>query len=102
MVRLITCLRRLTTLMDGGLGHVQGPHFDERREYLNQVQAGMLSCDPGHGLRNVTDGTSNTVLLLEDAGRSHPSVGKVGAFSSRPSVVSSPVDPVQGKAAAGR
>jgi prepilin-type N-terminal cleavage/methylation domain-containing protein len=69
--------------------------------YFNQVQAGMLSCDPGHGLRNITDGTSNTVLIFEDAGRSHPSVGRVGAFSSRPSPVSSPVDPVQGKSSSG-
>jgi prepilin-type N-terminal cleavage/methylation domain-containing protein/prepilin-type processing-associated H-X9-DG protein len=69
--------------------------------YLSMVQPGYLSCDPGHGLRNVTDGTSNTLMILEDAGRSHPNVAKVGAYSSRPSPVASPADPVEGKASSG-
>jgi prepilin-type N-terminal cleavage/methylation domain-containing protein len=68
--------------------------------YLSQVVAGMLACDASHGLRNVTDGTSNTILILEDAGRSHPGVAKIGAYSSRPSPVASPVDPVEGKSGA--
>jgi prepilin-type N-terminal cleavage/methylation domain-containing protein len=70
-------------------------------QYLSQVVAGMLSCDGGHGLRNVTDGTSNTILMLEDAGRSHPSVSKVGAYSSRQSPVSNPVDPIEAKSSSG-
>jgi prepilin-type processing-associated H-X9-DG protein len=70
-------------------------------EYLSQMQPGMLSCDNGHGYRNVQDGTSNTILILEDAGRAHPSVAKLGAFSSRPSPVASPVDPVEGKSSSG-
>ena len=70
-------------------------------QYFSQIQAGMLSCNPGNGLRNVTDGTSNTVLMLEDAGRSHPSVAKLGAYSSRPSPVSSPADPIDGMAGGG-
>lgn len=69
--------------------------------YFGQVQAGMLSCDQGHGYRNVTDGTSNTLLVMEDAGRSHPSVGKLGAYSSRVSPVSSPADPIEGKSSSG-
>jgi hypothetical protein len=69
-------------------------------DYLDQVQAGMLSCDSGHGFRNVTDGASNTLLIFEDAGRSHPAVAKIGAYSSRPSPVSNPVDPVEGKSGA--
>jgi prepilin-type N-terminal cleavage/methylation domain-containing protein len=70
-------------------------------QYLSQVVAGMLSCDGSHGLRNVTDGTSNTIMILEDAGRSHPVVAKVGAFSSRNSPVPSPVDPIEGKSSSG-
>jgi prepilin-type N-terminal cleavage/methylation domain-containing protein/prepilin-type processing-associated H-X9-DG protein len=70
-------------------------------DYLTQVQPGMLSCDPGHGFRNVTDGTTNTVLMIEDAGRSHPSVAKVGAYSSRQSPVSSPADPIEAKSSSG-
>lgn len=70
-------------------------------EYFSQVQAGMLSCDNGHGFRNISDGTSNTILVLEDAGRSHPSVAKLGAFSSRVSPVANPADPVDGKSSSG-
>ncbi len=70
-------------------------------QYLSQLQAGMLSCDSSHGLRNVTDGTSNTLMILEDAGRSHPIVAKIGAYSSRPSPVNGPVDPVEGKGSSG-
>ena len=66
-------------------------------QYLDQLQPGMLSCERGHGYRNVQDGTSNTVLVFEDAGRSHPSVAKLGAYSSRPSPVANPVEPVEGQ-----
>jgi prepilin-type processing-associated H-X9-DG protein len=62
---------------------------------MSQVVQGMLSCDNGT-FANVADGTSNTFLCVEDAGRSHPSVGKFGAYSSRVSPVSSPADPIQG------
>ena len=45
---------------------------------------GMLTCD-GRTIVQVTDGTSNTILCVEDASRSHPSVGTFGSSSSRPS-----------------
>ncbi len=45
---------------------------------------GMLNCD-GRTLNGVTDGTSNTILCVEDASRAHPSVGVFGSSSSRPS-----------------
>ena len=70
-------------------------------DYFTQVQSGFLSCDAGHGFRNITDGTSNTILILEDAGRSHPSVAKIGAYSSRQSPVASPVDPIEAKSSSG-
>jgi prepilin-type N-terminal cleavage/methylation domain-containing protein/prepilin-type processing-associated H-X9-DG protein len=35
-------------------------------DYFTQVQSGFLSCDSGHGFRNITDGTSNTILIFED------------------------------------
>jgi prepilin-type processing-associated H-X9-DG protein len=63
--------------------------------WVSQVATGMLNCD-GATFAHVTDGTSNTFLCVEDAGRSHPSVGRFGAYSSRVSPVSSPADPVQG------
>jgi prepilin-type N-terminal cleavage/methylation domain-containing protein/prepilin-type processing-associated H-X9-DG protein len=56
--------------------------------WLSQVVGGMLGCDGGNFSR-VVDGTSNTLLQMEDASRSHPSVAVFGAFSAR----NSPVDP---------
>lgn len=47
-----------------------------------QVVPGMLSCTGG-GIGQVTDGTSNTILCVEDASRAHPSIGTFGAQSSR-------------------
>ena len=46
---------------------------------------GFLACDPKRKFSAITDGTSNTVLCIEDAGRAHPSAGAVGSLSSRPS-----------------
>jgi prepilin-type processing-associated H-X9-DG protein len=69
--------------------------------YFGQVQQGMLSCDSGHGFRNVTDGTSNTILIFEDAGRSLGTVAKLGAYSSRNSPVPNPIDPTEGMSGAG-
>jgi prepilin-type N-terminal cleavage/methylation domain-containing protein len=54
---------------------------------------GMLNCDGG-GFGRVQDGTSNTIMMIEDAGRAHPSVGSFGAFSSRFTPVSSAADPI--------
>lgn len=61
--------------------------------WLAQVVPGMLNCNDGT-FADVIDGTSNTILCIEDSGRSHPQVGKLGAFSSRVSPVTSPADPV--------
>ena len=61
--------------------------------WLAQVVAPMLSCE-GVGMGQVTDGTSKTLLWIEDAGRAHPTVAKFGALSSRVSPVSSPADPI--------
>lgn len=47
--------------------------------------ASMLSCDPKRKFGAITDGTSNTILCIEDAGRAHPSAGRLGSLSSRPS-----------------
>ncbi len=61
--------------------------------WLAQVRAGMLNCDGG-GLSRVTDGTSNTILCIEDAGRAHPNVGTFGSLSSRNTPVSGAADPL--------
>lgn len=59
-----------------------------------QVRTGMLTCDGG-GISRVIDGTSNTILCMEDAGRSHPNVGTYGVLSFRKTPVTGAADPVQ-------
>jgi prepilin-type N-terminal cleavage/methylation domain-containing protein/prepilin-type processing-associated H-X9-DG protein len=45
---------------------------------------GMLTCD-GRKIVQVIDGTSNTILCIEDAGRAHPTAGTFASLSNRPS-----------------
>ncbi len=68
-------------------------------EWTSQVVGGMLNCDGGSFAR-VVDGTSNTFLAMEDAGRAHPNVASFGAFSARNSPVSSPPESVNNQAGA--
>lgn len=58
-----------------------------------QAKQGMLTCDKG-GFGRVSDGTSNTILCIEDAGRAHPNVGSFGALSARKTPVSGAADPI--------
>lgn len=75
------------------------PLYGERTQpvgtaaWTAQVRAGMLDCNGG-GISRVTDGTSNTILCVEDAGRAHPSVSSFGALSTRKTPVSGAADPV--------
>jgi prepilin-type N-terminal cleavage/methylation domain-containing protein/prepilin-type processing-associated H-X9-DG protein len=62
-------------------------------EWKSQVVAPMLDCNGG-GFNRVVDGTSHTILWIEDAGRSHPDVEMFGAFSSRFTPVSGAADPI--------
>ena len=63
--------------------------------YLSQVRQGMLGCEK-RTFGTIIDGSSNTLLFLEDASRAHPSIGRFGAFSNRTSPVptSFVVDPI--------
>ena len=61
--------------------------------WVAQTRTGMLTCDNGTFAR-VTDGTSNTILCIEDAGRAHPSVGVFGSLSERFTPVSGAADPI--------
>lgn len=56
---------------------------------------GAMTCE-GRPLQGIPDGTSNTLLLIEDAGRAHPSVGSFGASAStnRLSAHLSPANPM--------
>ena len=53
---------------------------------------GAMTCE-GPALQGIPDGTSNTLLLIEDAGRAHPQVGTFGAGASngRFSAMNNPV-----------
>jgi len=72
-------------------------------EWLKQVVAGMMNCDNG-GLSRVTDGTTNTIMMIEDASRAHPNVSRFGALSARQSPLSAPADSIAwtGAATGGR
>jgi prepilin-type processing-associated H-X9-DG protein len=50
---------------------------------------GAMNCE-GRTIIGIADGSSNTFLLLEDAGRAHPSVATFGAGSTRFSAMNSP------------
>jgi prepilin-type N-terminal cleavage/methylation domain-containing protein/prepilin-type processing-associated H-X9-DG protein len=62
-------------------------------EWLSQVVAPMLDCEGG-GFKRVTDGSSHTILWIEDAGRAHPDVAVHGAYSTRFTPVSGAADPI--------
>ncbi len=62
-------------------------------------QAGMLSCE-GRSIAQVLDGSSNTILCIEDAGRAHPTIGLFGAYSSRDSAAATSVAAVAGQGSA--
>jgi len=75
-----------------GMTDPQGtrPTVTARRNAM--TRQGILSCNKGWGFGAVSDGTSNTILCIEDAGRAHPSVGTFGSLSTRPAVI--PADTV--------
>jgi prepilin-type processing-associated H-X9-DG protein len=62
-------------------------------DWKSQVVAPMLNCDGG-GMERVIDGSSNTIMWIEDAGRSHPDVSDYGGYSSRFTPVSGAADPI--------
>jgi len=77
----------VSDLEDGSTGAADPvgtrPTASARRVLM--TKQGMLSCDKGWGFGAVIDGTSNTFLCIEDAGRAHPTAGVFGSLSSRPS-----------------
>ncbi|HEY4263147.1 MAG TPA: DUF1559 domain-containing protein, partial [Schlesneria sp.] len=77
----------VTDLEDGSAGATDPvgtrPTTTARRTAM--TKQGMLSCEKGWGFGAVTDGTSNTLLCIEDASRSHPTAGVFAAMSTRAS-----------------
>ncbi len=68
----------------GGVGAPIGERPTSTARRAAQAMQGMLSCE-GKTIVGVTDGTTNTILCIEDAGRAHPSAGQFASLSSRPS-----------------
>ena len=75
----------------GGPGSPIGQRPTSAARRAAQAMQGMLSCE-GKTIIAATDGSSNTILCIEDAGRAHPSAGQYASLSSRPSPIAS--DPV--------
>ena len=60
---------------------------------IAQTQQGILSCGltnaaGGSTIVSCSDGTSNTLLCIEDAGRAHPNAGQYASLSTRASPIS--------------
>lgn len=55
---------------------------------------GMLGLDKGP--LSCSDGTSNTIMIIEDAGRAYTTVGTFGSGSSRPSPLTTPAHSAAG------
>ena len=68
-----------------------------RSSDITQRVVGALTCD-GRNLIGIADGTSNTILFIEDTGRAHPQVARFGALSSpgRVARMTSPLLPMSG------
>ena len=69
---------------------------------IAMTQQGFLSCDNKRGFGAITDGTSNTILCIEDCGRAHPNAGRFGSLSSRPSPIPAEGPAWSGGASGGR
>jgi prepilin-type N-terminal cleavage/methylation domain-containing protein/prepilin-type processing-associated H-X9-DG protein len=71
---------------------------------LEMQKHGALSCDDksGSGFKRLVDGTSNTFLCIEDAGRAHPTAGIFASLSSRPSPIPTEGPQWSGGASGGR
>jgi hypothetical protein len=61
-----------------------------------------LSCEKKWGFGSITDGTSNTILCIEDAGRAHPNAGIFASLSTRPAVITNDTVAWTGGSSGGR
>jgi len=77
----------VTDIEDGSAGATDPtgtrPTTSARR--VAMTVEGFLSCDPRRRFSSITDGTTNTILCIEDCGRAHPNAGRLGSLSNRPS-----------------
>ncbi len=73
---------------EAGQAWEQGSRPTDSARRTAMTRQGCLSCSGRWGFGSVIDGTSNTILCIEDAGRAHPSIAIFGSLSTRPSPVS--------------
>jgi prepilin-type N-terminal cleavage/methylation domain-containing protein len=66
------------------------------------TRQGALSCEKKWGFGSITDGTSNTILCIEDAGRAHPNAGIFASLSTRPAVITNDTVEWSGGTSGGR
>lgn len=76
------------------------PTVAARRQQM--TRQGCLSCDQGWGLQSITDGTTNTILCIEDSGRAHPNAGQFASLSTRPAVINDDTVQWSGGSSGGR
>jgi prepilin-type N-terminal cleavage/methylation domain-containing protein/prepilin-type processing-associated H-X9-DG protein len=65
----------------------QGSRPTVTADRLLNTRQGCLSCEGKTGFAAIADGSSNTILNIEDAGRSHPASGIFATLSSRPATL---------------
>jgi prepilin-type N-terminal cleavage/methylation domain-containing protein len=77
----------VTDIEDGSAGATDpvGTRPTSSARRVTMTVPGMLQCGNGASVATVLDGSSNTILCIEDAGRAHPSAGIFGSLSTRPS-----------------
>lgn len=95
----------ITDIEDGSGGTPDSPIGTRplaSAQRLVMARQGHLSCEKNWGFGNITDGTSNTILCIEDAGRAHPTVGVFGSQSNRPSPITTEGPAWSGGASGGR
>ena len=85
----------LTDIMDDRLNSLFGQRTVPTGSVLwtQQVKRGMLLPEGGT-FASVIDGTSSTILCIEDAGRAHPTIPRFGSLSSRKTPVLNAADPL--------
>ncbi|MBU6295955.1 MAG: DUF1559 domain-containing protein, partial [Planctomycetes bacterium] len=87
----------LSDIITGATATANTPTFANygTRGGVNDRVYGAMTCD-GRKISAITDGSSNTILVIEDAGRAHPTVGLFGANASggRVSALTSPTTPM--------
>ena len=80
----------------------QGSRPTSSARRVLMTRQGCLSCEPSWGFQSVIDGTTSTILCIEDAGRAHPNAGLYGSLSTRPAVISADTVAWSGGTSGGR